>query len=170
MGGAWLFSNTISGIFQGLVQGMKKYNSLAKILMSANLAMVCFTVIGLLEFHSVIVAIIAWVIYGAVICCWSLVITRKGLLASSTRIEGRTFKQVLRYSIPLGIAGIVTVATGAADPVVVGGLLNVTQLGAYNLAISISGGLGVVLFSPLNNAFFPETSSSARIPNNSPLV
>ena len=97
-----------------------------------------------------------------VICLWSLVITRKGLLVNSTRIEGRTFKQVLRYSIPLGIAGIVTVATGAADPVVVGGLLNVSQLGSYNLAISISGGLGVVLFSPLNNAFFPETSSSAR--------
>ena len=69
---------------------------------------------------------------------------------------------MLRYSIPLGIAGIVTVATNAADPVVVGGLLNVTRLGAYNLAISISGGLGVVLFSPLNNAFFPETSSSAE--------
>jgi stage V sporulation protein B len=163
--GAWLFSGTISGIFQGLVQGMKKYDSLAKILVSANLAMVCITVLGLLEFHSVIIPIIAWASYGVVICSWTLVITRKSILyASSLRTDRRTFKQVLRYSIPLGIAGIVTVATGAADPIVVGGLLDVTRLGAYNVAISISGGLGVILFSPLNNAFFPETSSSARDP------
>ena len=36
--------------------------------MGANLAMVCLTVLGLLEFHSVIVPIIAWVFYGALIC------------------------------------------------------------------------------------------------------
>ncbi len=146
---------------------MRKYESLAKMLMSASLAMVCLTVLGLLEFHSVIVPIIAWVFYGAMVCFWSLAITRRGLLlANSTgmRTDGRTFKRVLRYSIPLGIAGIVTVATGAADPMVVGGLLNETQLGAYNAAISISGGLGVILFAPLNNAFFPETSSSAEDP------
>jgi O-antigen/teichoic acid export membrane protein len=164
-GGAWLFSITISGIFQGLVQGMKKYASLARILMSANLAMVCLTVLGLLVLHSVIVPIIAWVFYGALICFGSLVITREGLLpAKSARTPGQTFKQVIRFSIPLGIAGILTVATNIADPMVVGGLLNETRLGAYNLAISITGGLGAILFSPLNTAFFPETSSSAGDP------
>ena len=106
-GGAWLFSITISGIFQGLVQGMKKYASLARILMSANLAMVCLTVLGLSGLHSVIVPIIAWVFYGALICFGSLVITREGLLpAKSTRTQGQTFKQVIRFSIPLGIAGV----------------------------------------------------------------
>jgi stage V sporulation protein B len=163
--GAWLFSSTISAIFQGLIQGMRKYQSLARILVSANLAVVGLTVLGLLEFHSVIVPIIAWVIYGGVICVWSLAITRRRLLLPSPEAtEGRTFKRVLRYSIPLGIAGIVTVATGAADPLVVGGLLSQTQLGAYYAAIAISGGLGVVLFTPLNTAFFPETSSSSRDP------
>ncbi len=129
------------------------------------MAMVGLTVLGLLEFDSVIIPITAWVFYGGLICFWSLAITRDGLLpAKSTQPEGKTFRQVLRYSIPLGIAGIVTIATGAADPAVVGGLLNDTQLGAYNLAISISGGLGAVLFQPLNTAFFPETSSSSRDP------
>jgi O-antigen/teichoic acid export membrane protein len=161
--GAWLFSGTISGIFLGFVQGMKKYDLLAKILVSANSAMVCLTVLGLLKFHSVIVPVIAWAFYGAVISIWSLTIMRKGaLLVNSTRVERRTLREVLRYSIPLGIAGIVTVATGAADPMVVGGLLNATKLGAYNAAISISGGLGVVLFTPLNTAFFPEASTDAR--------
>ncbi len=164
--GAWLFSVTISGILQGLVQGMKKYESLARMLVSANLAMVCLTVLSLLEFHSVIVPIIAWVFYGAVICFWCLRITRRGIFhIKSTKTQGWTFGRVLRYSIPLGIAGIVTVATNIGDPIVVGGLLNETRLGAYNLAIAISGGLGVVLFAPLNTAFFPETSSNAEDPN-----
>jgi O-antigen/teichoic acid export membrane protein len=163
--GAWLFSVTISGIFQGLVQGMKKYHSLAMILICANAATVGLTVVGLLEYHSVIVPIIAWVVYGAVIVGWSLVITRKRLLvADSAFAGGRALKRVLGYSIPLGIAGIVTVATGAADPIVVGGFLSEAQLGAYYAAIAISGGLGVILFSPLNTAFFPESSSNAEDP------
>ncbi|MDA4117306.1 MAG: oligosaccharide flippase family protein [Thaumarchaeota archaeon] len=163
--GAWLFTSTISGIFQGLVQGMKKYESLAKVLVSSNLAMVSLTVLGLFELHSVIVPIVAWIFYGVLISVWSLAITRRPLLlAHSARTGRRTLKQVLRYSMPLGVAGIVTVATGAADPLVVGGLLNVTQLGGYYAAIAISGGLGVMLFTPLNTAFFPETSSNASDP------
>jgi len=164
--GAWLFSITISGIFQGLVQGMKKYQTLARILISANFATVGLTVIGLLEFHSVIVPIVAWVVYGAVIIVWSLAITRRPLLVADYVGPGsKTVRKVLRYSIPLGIAGIVTVATGAADPIVVGGFLSEAQLGAYYAAIAISGGLGVMLFTPLNTAFFPETSSKANDPS-----
>ncbi len=163
--GVWLFSSTISGILQGLVQGMRKYNSLARILIGSNLVMVVLTVVGLMEFHSVLVPIAASVAYGVLIIVWSLSITRRPLLAAETSGMGRrTLKQVLRYSIPLGIAGILTVVTGAGDPLVVGGFLSETQLGAYFAAIAISGGLGVLLFTPLNTAFFPETSSSANDP------
>jgi O-antigen/teichoic acid export membrane protein len=163
--GAWLFSLTLSGIFQGLVQGMKRYHTLALILISANGATVGITALGLLDYDSVIVPITAWVAYGAVIIVLSLAITRKRLLiADSAVASGRTLKRVLGYSIPLGVAGIVTVATGAADPIVVGGFLSEAQLGAYYAAIAISGGLGVILFSPLNTAFFPETSSNAEDP------
>ena len=145
---------------------MKKYQTLARILVSANFATVGLTVLGLLEFHSVIVPIVAWVAYGAVITVWSLAITRKPLLvAAPSAASGMKVGQVLRYSIPLGIAGIVTVATGAADPIVVGGFMSQSQLGAYYAAIAISGGLGVMLFTPLNTAFFPETSSNADDPS-----
>jgi len=144
---------------------MRKYQTLARILISANFATVGLTVLGLLEFHSVIVPIIAWVAYGGVISIWSLAITRRRLLvADPVATGGVTLKQVLRYSLPLGVAGVVTVATGAADPIVVGGFLSEAQLGAYYAAIAISGGLGVMLFTPLNTAFFPETSSDANDP------
>lgn len=163
--GAWLFSNTISGIFQALVQGMRKYDTLARILLVANFAIVGITVIGLFEFDSVIVPIVAWVVYGAVISVWSLKITRGPLLAvRQTTRTPRVASQVLRYSLPLGVAGVVTVATGAADPIVVGGFMPAAQLGAYYAAIAISGGLGVILVTPLNTAFFPETSTDAHDP------
>jgi stage V sporulation protein B len=48
---------------------------------------------------------------------------------------------------------------------VVGGFLSVAQLGAYYAAIAISGGLGVMLFTPLNTAFFSESSSNANDPS-----
>lgn len=163
--GAWLFSGTISGIFQGLVQGMKKYESLARILMIANLGMVLVTVIGLEQFNSIIVPIFAWVFYGAVISVWSLSITSKPLqVSNSSETSNQTLNQILKYSLPLGMAGILTVITGAGDPIVVGGFLSQAQLGEYFVAIAISGGLGVILFTPLNTAFFPETSSAARDP------
>jgi stage V sporulation protein B len=163
--GAWLFSGTISGIFQGLVQGMKKYESLAKILMISNLGMVLVTVIGLEQFNSIIVPIFAWVFYGAVISVWSLSITSKPLpVSNSSETSNQTLNQILKYSLPLGIAGILTVITGAGDPIIVGGFLSQAQLGEYFVAIAISGGLGVILFTPLNTAFFPETASVARDP------
>ena len=163
--GVWLFSNTISGIFQGLVQGMRRYYSLARILIVANLAMVCITVIGLVEFHSVIAPIFASAVYGVLIIVWSVAITRGDLLADAhVKVEGKTIKQVLRYSIPLGVAGVLTVATGAGDPLVVGGFMSAAQLGAYYAAIAVSGGLGVILFTPLNTTFFPETSWNANDP------
>lgn len=163
--GGWLFSSTISGIFQGLVQGTRNYQSLAKILIAANVAIVGVTVVGLTEFHSVLVPIAAWVVYGAVITFWSLSLTRRRLLGPTpVRANSEAVKRLLRYSMPLGIAGIVTYATGAADPIVVGGFLSPAQMGAYYAAIAISGGLGVILFTPLNTAFFPETSRDAHDP------
>jgi O-antigen/teichoic acid export membrane protein len=163
LSGGWLFSSTVAGTFQGVVQGMKKYEAIAKILMAAGTVMVCLTVLGLLEFSNVIIPILAWVVYGGAICFWSLSIIRKSsekVLAERT--NSQTVRQVLRYSLPLAVAGIVTVATGVADPMVVGGMLSESQLGAYNAAIAISGGLGVIFFAPLNTAFFPETSSHAE--------
>ena len=141
---------------------MKRYESLAKMLLTARFATVCLTLLGLFEFHSVIVPIFAWVFYSSVICFWSLAIARKGpLLPSSTWMttgiseKRQTFKHVLNYSVPLGVAGIVGVATGAADPIVVGGLLNQTQLGAYNAAITISGVLGSVIYWAAQYCFLP---------------
>lgn len=163
--GAWLFSTSVSGIFQGLVQGMRKYESLAKILVAANLAMVGFTALGLIESRSVLIPILGWVFYGAVIIALSLGITRGGLLlGAGSGGRRRATGEVLRYSLPLGIAGLLTVVTGAGDPLLVGAFLNVSQMGEYYAAIAISGGLGVILFTPLNTAFFPETSASLNDP------
>lgn len=162
--GAWLFSTSVSGIFQGLVQGMRKYESLAKILVAANLAMVCVTAVGLFEFESVLIPILGWVCYGVVITALSLGVTRGHLFRAGQPGPGRASSQVLKYSLPLGVAGLLTVVTGAGDPLLVGAFLNVSQMGEYYAAIAISGGLGVILFTPLNAAFFPETSASLRNP------
>lgn len=162
--GVWLFSSSISGIFQGLVQGMRKYESLAKILVASNVAMVSFTAVGLLEFHSVLVPIVGWAVYGLVVTALSLGVTRGSLVGANPSGNSGATSQVLRYSLPLGIAGVLTVITGAGDPLLVGAFFNASQMGEYYAAIAISGGLGAILFTPLNTAFFPETSSRLNDP------
>jgi O-antigen/teichoic acid export membrane protein len=163
--GAWLFSSTISGILQGLVQGLRRYQSLARILLSSNIVMVAITVVGLVEFHSVLVPIVASASYGAIVIAWSLTITRRPLLvARSSKLGRQELKEVLRYSVPLGVAGILAVVAGYGDPLVVGGYQSEAQLGAYFVAIAISGGLGVLLFTPMNTALFPEMAWNANDP------
>ena len=81
LSGAWLFTGTSSGLFTGFLQGMKRYESLAKVLMISNLGMVFITVVGLMKYHSITVPVVAWVFYGALISIWGFSIARNGPLS-----------------------------------------------------------------------------------------
>ena len=66
----------------------------------------------------------------------------------------------MKYTVPLGVAGIIAVFSSSADQVVVGGYLTPLSLAVYNAAVTVSGVLGVVLVTPLTTALLPEASSS----------
>jgi O-antigen/teichoic acid export membrane protein len=180
LGAFWLFSSSIALIFQGVVQGIKRYTLLAKMLFVSRIVMVALTIIGLYENANVSVAIYAWIVYGALISSWALIVIRRDLasavLDNDTQNEkekewerqhptqGARYGDILRYSSPLGIAGILTVATQNSDLVVVGGYLNPISLGIYNAVITISSFLTFVLLTPLVTAILPEASSSLNDP------
>ena len=67
----------------------------------------------------------------------------------------------MKYTVPLGVAGIIAVFSSNADQVVVGGYLTPLSLAVYNAAVTVSGVLGVVLVTPLTTALLPEASSSS---------
>jgi len=160
LGGIWLFSNSISGTLQGIILGLKKYAQLAKILFVSRLSMVVLA-IGVLFFdHSVGIAIFAWVIFNIVILLWILAMIGKNLLSAPGTFG---YANILRYVLPLGVAGVIAAFAGSSDTVIVGGYLNTSFLGVYGAATQISGVLGIVVLGPLTSALLPEVSSSKGV-------
>jgi O-antigen/teichoic acid export membrane protein len=157
IGSLWLFANSISLVAQGIAQGLKRYVSLAKILMISKVAMVAFTIVGLELYHSVTVAVLSWVIFNGIIVigCFGL-FGYRFLMATDTP---GPYIEILRYASPLGVASILSTVSSYADLVIVGGYLNLISLGIYNLAVQISMILSLVVILPLTTALLPELAS-----------
>ncbi len=167
LGGLWLFSSSMGSVLQGTVQGLKKYASLAWMLFIARAAMVALTIVGLELYHNISVAFYAWIIYFSMLIFWSVRILIRSLPSNSgfgSQSTGSSlgYQKILRYSIPLGIAGIFFILTSDIDLVVVGGDMNPTSLGIYNTAVTIANVLTFVLIGPLITALLPEASSRIR--------
>jgi O-antigen/teichoic acid export membrane protein len=160
LGGVWLFSTSISSTLQGIILGLKKYVLLAKILFVSRLSMVVFA-IGILFFdHSVGIAILAWVIFNMVILFWILGLIGKNLIDTHGTFS---YGNILRYVLPLGVAGVIAAFATSSDTVLVGGYLNPASLAVYGAATTISVVLGIVVLGPLTSALLPEVSSSKSV-------
>jgi stage V sporulation protein B len=167
VGGLWLFSSSIGSVVQGTVQGLKKYTSLARMLFVARVVMVVFTIATLELSHNLFVTFYAWIIYFGMLIFWSVRVLFADLshttqLKRIDRSDSLTYGDLLKYSIPLGIAGVFFVLTTEIDLVVVGGDLNPSALGIYNTAVTISNVLNFVLITPLVTALLPEASYRIR--------
>jgi len=101
---------------------------------------------------------------------WSARILRSDLpkrteFSRSGSNQSLGYHALLKYSIPLGIAGIFYVLTTNVDLLVVGGDLNPTSLGVYNTVVTISNVLNFVLITPLVTTLLPEASCRIRNPS-----
>lgn len=158
LGALWLLSNSLAHVLQGIVQGMKRYTTLARILIVSRIVMLAFAVTGLVLLRTVTIAIEAQIVYFAVISLWCFKIFGSKLFQFS---GPHPYASVLKYSTPLGIGAIFTSFSTYADLVVVGGQ-DSTSLGVYNLDIQISAVLQLIIVVPLITALLPEISSSSR--------
>lgn len=156
LGSLWLFTNSIGLVAQGIAQGMRKYIPLAKILTIAKIVMTAFALMGLEFYHNAIIGIASWIIFNVVIIVACLKLFGSQLF--HRRIASKQYTSILRYSIPLGIASILTILSTNADLVIVGGYLNLVSLAIYNLAVQISLVLTLVAITPLITALLPETA------------
>ncbi|MDG6908080.1 MAG: oligosaccharide flippase family protein [Nitrososphaerota archaeon] len=158
LGGIWLFTYSISSVLQGIIQGMKKYTTLAKMLVVSRMLMVAFTLVALEITHSADFAVLAWVIYYVIVNLWTLKIVWRKLLRRS---DFSHYSMIMRYSAPLGIAGILAVVSTSGDSVILGGYTQ--SLGVYNAAITISSVLSFVFVTPVITTLLPEASWSSKI-------
>ena len=160
LGGGWIFTVSVSTTFQGILQGLKKYVQLAKVVFFSRLVMVFLTVASLYFFRTIELPLLAWIIFYGLVALWIFISIGKDLLAAR---GGLKYSMILRYALPLGIATVIAAFATSSDSVVVGGYLNPSSLGIYQAAISVSTVLGVVAVTPLTTALFPEISSSRTL-------
>jgi stage V sporulation protein B len=159
LAGVYLFLTSFCSICQGIIQGLRKYVLLAKMLLISRVVMVVLAIAALFVYPNVSVAIVAWIIYCSIIIAWVLKESYRNLKGRSG--SDFSYTEILKYSYPLGIAGIISVIATTADLVVVGGYLGAIPLGVYSAAVTISTVLSAVLVGPLTTAFLPEISSAA---------
>ncbi len=158
LAGVYLFLGSLSGICLGIIQGLKRYVLLAKMLFASKVVMVLFGVGALFLYRNVSVPILAWIIYSTFIVAWTFALTARKIARESGTFS---YSSILRYSYPIGVAAIIGAVASSADIIVVGGYLNPISLGVYNAAVTISSILSAVLVGPLTTAFLPEVSSSS---------
>jgi O-antigen/teichoic acid export membrane protein len=157
LGGLWLVSYSLSSILQGIIQGMKKYVFLARIITISRVAMLGFAIATLELYHNVDFAIISWVIYYIILIIWPL---RKIAPQIFRKSSTSYYTIVLKYCAPLAIAAILGIVSTSGDSVVIGGYT--TSLGPYNAAIQISATLYLIVITPLITALLPEAASSSE--------
>jgi len=159
LGALWLFSSSLSGILQSITQSLRRYSLLAGILLVSRFAAVAFAVGGLLLYRDLSVAILSWILFASLISILTLKFVWRPTKGSSPKGH---YLPVLRYSVPLGLAGVVGVVASSADVFVVGGYLDPVSLGVYYAAITIATILSALFVGPLSTAVFAETSFSSE--------
>jgi O-antigen/teichoic acid export membrane protein len=164
LAGAWLFTYSISSILQGIIQGMKRYTLLAKMLLVSRILMVGFTIVMLELTHNVDYAVVAWVVYFGIMILWPLRIIWHNLFLQKPKNEpekqDNQYSAIMRYTAPLGIAGVFSMLSSSGDSVILGGYTQ--SLGVYNAVLTIASILSIVLVFPLITTLLPEASSSAK--------
>ena len=159
LGVLWLFTTALAAPMQAILQGMRRYGTLARVLLLTRVVAVAAAVVGVVVYHSLVAAVVAQGLYGALIFFAVFPVALGPLRGADARPHYAT---VLRYSFPLGLAGLVGVVAGNADIVVVGGYLNTSALAVYNATVTISGVLSAFFLTPLVTAFFAEASLSSE--------
>jgi len=161
LSGLWVFTTSISLVLQGLLQGLKNYASLAKILFFSKLLMVFFSTLTLVVYRNVSIPIVGWIVYSVVICLWIGKLVSNAFSKKPVMMQHiPEYSQILKYSLPLGVSALLTIVASNADLLVVGGYLSSVTLGVYNTAVMISSVLTYVLVTPLVTALLPELSSA----------
>ena len=158
LGALWLFSSTVAGPVQAFLQGLRRYGLLAKVLVASRFVSVTAVVAGVAVYHSLTIALLSATIFSALVVLGALPIVTGPVRRADPRPH---YSTVLRYSIPLGLAGIVGTVAANADVVVVGGYLPQSSLAIYYATIQVSSILGAFFVAPLITPLFAEASFSS---------
>lgn len=154
----WLYTSTISSLFQAALQGLRRYTLLASVLIISKLSSVVSSIFLLVIYKNTFAAITGLIIYSILSLILSLPFIK---INFSLKASLEHYYEILKFATPIAVASIISFISGSLDLFVVGGYLNQTSLGIYNAAVTISGVISMLIVVPLTTAFFPEVSLSS---------
>ncbi len=101
--------------------------------------------------------IIGWIIGISSGVVLELIFVLKAVAGYSGNSRGTEGNVILAYSLPILLSSIIGYGASYADRFVVAGLMSLSQLGVYNLALLIATSIGFIA-APFNNILLPKFS------------
>lgn len=145
------------GILNGMILGFQNFKASAVINIIVWLIYYFGSITLVLFYKKLDYIIFGWLIgifLGVII---QSMIIYKTLKEIDTLDSTKEFPNLLKYSFPLFISGVIIYGAAYSDRFIVAGLLNLSYLGVYNYALMIASSLMFLAF-PFNNLLLPKLS------------
>ena len=155
--GIVLFGNIMFGVLNGSLLGIQNFRLSAIINIAIWVTYYFGAVLFAFYLRSIDTIVYGWAIgifLGVSVELLVVLISIRKFLDGGTPPSNLN---LFRYSLPVLMAGIISVGAASADRFVVSGLLNLSSLGIYNFSLLIATSISF-LVAPFNNILMPKFS------------
>jgi O-antigen/teichoic acid export membrane protein len=143
-------------VVDAVMQGIQEYQKLATLRVLAQIARIAVSIALLLLGYGLVAVLTGWVASGLALSLLCLPIISKRLSLESE--ETYPHKEIIQYSSPLMFSQLLLFASNWIDVFMVMIYVTAPELGAYNVAITASGLLGMLILVPITSTLLPTIS------------
>jgi len=152
-----IFTSSFSLVIDGLMQGIKEFEKLAIIRVIAQLFRVLASIFFLFLGYGLFSVVIGWAFFGLIIIMLSL----KPIMSHLSLRKGNySFKPIIVYLTPLLISNLLLFISNYADLFMVMIYLKTSELGAYNVAVTASSSLILIILASIISTLLPAISGT----------
>jgi len=144
-------------VLDGLLQGVQEFGRLAIVRVLGQILKIAVSFPLLLVGYGLYAVVAGWIVLGIGASLLSLFLLRRHL---SFRIQGYASRPVLKFSLPMLGASLVTFASGWVDMFLAMLYASLSEVGAYNVTIMASTLLTGGVLQSINSTLLPAMSRS----------
>ena len=152
-----LFGNIMFGILNGTLLGTQNFRMTAIVNIVIWVSYYFGSILLAVYLRSLNTIVMGWAVgifIGVALELALVLISIRKFGKTGSAISGLN---ILSYSFPILLSGIISYGASSADRFVVSGILNLSSLGVYNFSLLIASSIAFVAF-PFNNILLPKFS------------
>lgn len=155
--GIVLFGNVLFGILNGTILGIQQFR-LSAIISIVIWVAYYFGALGFAVFlRSIDTIVFGWLIGISLGVAVELIVVLASVRKYFEGGKPPSSTNIVLYSFPILLSGIISYGAAYADRFIVSGLLNLSALGVYNFSLLIASAIGFMSI-PFNNILMPKFS------------